>query len=269
MVTDKVTHAGQDPALEVCHVQGSCHVFPRHFHDEFYAVGLMHRGASYCLGPEKSDSILHQGQACLINPGQLHSGVPLAETPISYTMLYIRTGVLRALAEDISQRPQSLPEFTTLICTAPDRVNNLSRLAASGDGEKLARDTIMLNALADLLRNNAAVRPAEPGSDPQLVHRARELLREDLGHKLTLEDLATRLGASRYHIVRTFKRQTGVPPHVFRTQQRIELTRRLLRQGQSLSAVALAGGFTDQSHFSNTFKQFTGITPGQYVRSLR
>lgn len=269
MVTVENTFTDQTPALEVCHVQGSNHVFPRHFHEELYAIGLMRRGASYCLGPEHSESILLQGQACLINPGQLHSGVPLAETPISYTMLYIRTGVLRTLAEDISQHPQPLPEFTTLICTDPARVSDLNRLAATCGSEELVRDTAMIDTLASLLRDHAALHPAPVRPDPQLVRKAREVLREDLERRLSLEDLAGLLGASRYHLVRTFKRQTGVPPHVFRTQQRIELARRLIRQGRPLSDVAQASGFTDQSHFSNTFKHYTGITPGQYIRSLR
>jgi len=65
--------------------------------------------------------------------------------------------------------------------------------------------------------------------------------------------------------LRQFKRQTGVPPHVFRTQRRVEHARVLILQGRPLAEVAQATGFTDQSHFTNTFKLYTGVTPGRYA----
>ena len=44
-----------------------------------------------------------------------------------------------------------------------------------------------------------------------------------------------------------------------------ERARRLIRQGMHFADVAQATGFTDQSHFTNTFKHFMGATPGQYA----
>ena len=68
------------PALEgvkVCRVRHSRHVFPDHVPEGLYAIGLMEEGGSYCFGPSRPDSLVAAGQICLINPGQVHSGVPL------------------------------------------------------------------------------------------------------------------------------------------------------------------------------------------------
>ena len=85
---------------------------------------------------------------------------------------------------------------------------------------------------------------------------------------MSLDDLAGSVGLSRYHFLRVFKQATGMPPHAFRTQRRIDLSRKLLRQGMAFSQVALESGFSDQSHFTKRFKQFTGATPRQYVSAV-
>ncbi|SFL72095.1 AraC-type DNA-binding protein [Desulfomicrobium norvegicum] len=253
------------PGLEMSQVARSSHVFPRHFHDDLYAIGLMHQGASYCLGPSHSEATLRQGQACLINPGQVHSGVPISDDTISYTMFYLRADLVRSMAEDMSRRPEAAPEFTTLICDCPDLVMSLYRLAQNLTASHgLARESALVRTLGDILGAHCGVKSESPAL-PMLVRHAKEMLRSNLDHKLTLRDMAAVLGVSQYHLLRTFKRQTGIPPHVFRTQQRVERAKSLIRQGMVLSEVAQVTGFADQSHFSNTFKLYTAATPGQYA----
>jgi AraC-like DNA-binding protein len=261
-----ITFFGARPGLELSHVSRSSHVFPRHFHDDLYAIGLMRRGASYCLGPGHSDAIVAQGQACLINPGQVHSGVPVCDSVITYTMFYLHAELIRSLAEDLSQKPQAAPEFTTLICDHPALVASMHGLArALTSGCTLARESALVRTLGDVLNACGGIAHTPTGHDPKLILQAKEMLCADLDQKITLKDMAAVLGVSQYHFLRTFKRQTGIPPHVFRTQRRVEQARVLIRRGMPLAEVAQATGFSDQSHFSNTFKLYTGATPGQYA----
>jgi AraC-like DNA-binding protein len=254
------------PGFEMSLVARSSHVFPRHFHDDIYAIGLMHEGASYCLGPSHSEATVRQGQVCLINPGQVHSGVPISDDTISYTMFYLHADLVRSMAEDMSRRPEASPEFTTLISDRPDLVLSLQRLAQDLTASTgLARESALVKTLGDILGVHCGVKSKSPEKAPLLVRQAKEMLRSNLEQKITLRDMAATLGVSQYHLLRIFKRQTGVPPHVFRTQQRVELARSLVRQGMPLAEVAQTTGFTDQSHFSNTFKLYTGATPGQYA----
>jgi len=208
---------------------------------------------------------VRQGQACLINPGQVHSGVPISDETISYTMFYLRADLVRSMAEDMSRQPEAAPEFTTLICDRQDLVMSLYGLAQTlTTGNGLAQESAMVRTLGDLLDAHCGVKSKSPAL-PLLVRHVKEMLRSNLEQKITLRDMAAELGVSQYHLLRTFKRQTGIPPHVFRIQQRVERAKTLIRQGMALSEVAQATGFADQSHFSNTFKLYTAATPRQYA----
>jgi AraC-type DNA-binding domain-containing proteins len=77
--------------------------------------------------------------------------------------------------------------------------------------------------------------------------------------------MAAVLGVSQYHFSANLQAPDRHPAHVFRTQRRVEQARALIRRGMPLVEVAQTTGFSDQSHFSNTFKLYTGATPGQYA----
>jgi len=255
--------------IETCRVVKSRHVFPRHTHEGFYAFGLMEQGFSYCLGPERSDSHMAPGQVALINPGQIHSGVPARNLPMTYRMLYIDKTFMQKAAQDVVQRHDTLPEFHPLVVGDQRVAQGIRRVSdlLVGVEDGLAKESAIIEALADMLSRFGGMRvPARPiGPERRAVHLAKAFLSARLDRRVTLEEVAHAVGLSRYHFLRVFKRATGLSPHLFRTQRRIDLARRLLRQGQTLVDVALDTGFADQSHFTHKFKQFTGATPKQYL----
>ena len=86
----------------------------------------------------------------------------------------------------------------------------------------------------------------------------------------SVSDLAALAGVHASHLLRTFRRHHGATVANYARQRRIEHARAAIAKGeQSLSAIALAAGFADQSHFTRVFRQTFGETPGQYARSLR
>jgi len=254
--------------LELGLISDSAHVFPRHSHD-YYAIGCMERGSSYCLRRGDEATCVQTGGLALINPGQIHTGGWPGGAPITYRMFYVDEGLMRAAAQDMAQRPGGWPEFTALVARDPQAWGGLQRLAAVAPAarEPLARQSALYTALGALLLGHAQVRPASAvaGQEPRAVRTLRELLAADLAAPLTLDDLAGAAGLSRYHLLRVFKRATGLPPHAYRTQLRIERAKALLRAGRPMADVAQDCGFADQAHFANRFRQFTGATPGQYV----
>jgi AraC-like DNA-binding protein len=70
-------------------------------------------------------------------------------------------------------------------------------------------------------------------------------------------------------LLRLFRDEVGCTPQVYRTARRLAVARKLVREGAELAAVAVRCGFTDQSHFTNTFRNWTGMTPGQYRAFVR
>nr|MDJ0889072.1 helix-turn-helix transcriptional regulator [Desulfobacterales bacterium] len=65
-------------------------------------------------------------------------------------------------------------------------------------------------------------------------------------------------------LIRRFKAATGITPHAYRMNCRIEQGRALLRQDGDIADIALACGFFDQSHFHRYFKAMTTVTPQEY-----
>ncbi len=259
------------PGFEVAVVTRSTHAFPNHAHDH-YTVGLMESGGSYCLGPAREWSLVGPGQLALINPGQVHSGIPPQGVRPSYRMFYVDPVWLRRADADLAGQDRGFPEFDRLILTAPEATRAfwaLSRLLEGG-AERLALQSAMVMAFSTLLEAaTESGRPARPKHPPrpehQAIRRVRDYLAAHLADKVSLDDLAETANLSRYHLLRVFKRATGVSPHSYHLQLRVAAARRLLRQGQAIAEVAQDTGFTDQSHFTNTFRQMLGATPGQYA----
>ncbi|MBD2750581.1 helix-turn-helix transcriptional regulator [Microvirga sp. BT688] len=100
--------------------------------------------------------------------------------------------------------------------------------------------------------------------------RAKDMLLGNLQGNLSLSDLAAACGLSVRHFSRAFKATTGEPPHRWLLRQRVEYAKgRLASTNDTLGAIALACGFSDQSHLSRVFRAFTGTTPGDWRRHRR
>ena len=96
------------------------------------------------------------------------------------------------------------------------------------------------------------------------MSRAKQYLLERLGETVRLTEVAEAVGLSPYYFLRTFRHATGMPPHAYLNQMRLERARALLRDGESPAQVAAALGFVDQSHLIRRFKSAFGVTPGRY-----
>ncbi len=91
-------------------------------------------------------------------------------------------------------------------------------------------------------------------------------LAEDIG----LDDLAAIADLSAKHFARAFRQSTGMPPHRWLIERRIDRAKALLMEGDlNLAEIALTCGFADQSHFTAAFRKSVGATPGIFRRDLR
>ncbi|BBO70879.1 AraC family transcriptional regulator [Desulfosarcina alkanivorans] len=255
--------------VEICRVDGSRHVFPAHAHDGIYAIGMMLSGGSYCLGPENASSLVSPGQIALINPSQVHSGVPVSGKRISYRMVYFDQNLMAAAAAEMAGKDRAFPEFASMVVGDAVLWRRMQRFCRviQGPGGRLEKESAILDVLAHLISLCGNVTRGRycRRRGGQSIRYATQFLSENLDRKITLEDVAREAGLSRYHFLRMFKRETGLPPHLFRIMRRIDRGKQLLRGGLPPAQTALAVGFSDQSHFANTFRKYTGATPGQYL----
>lgn len=105
-------------------------------------------------------------------------------------------------------------------------------------------------------------------TDPALAI-ARKQIESFPEMKLSIDELSRACFSSKYHFIRSFKREVGLTPHQFQIQNRIRRAQLLLSENENITEVALATGFCDQSHFIKHFEKQVGLTPTAYKASCR
>ena len=140
----------------------------------------------------------------------------------------------------------------------------------NADGCQIYAKT-MANALAVHLLQNFSTRshtalPRTEALASKKLKRVLDYINDHLEQKIEIEELATLAQLSQYHFSRVFKESTGLSPHQYVIQQRVEKAKQLLSQRtMTISEVALASGFTHQSHLNRHFKGLLNITPKEFL----
>jgi transcriptional regulator of acetoin/glycerol metabolism/AraC-like DNA-binding protein len=120
----------------------------------------------------------------------------------------------------------------------------------------------------DVIRTLEKVAPAPQahgGLAPGAMRRVREYVDAHLSDSIDLVTLAAVAGLSIHHFARGFKQSAGITPHHYITRKRVERAQEMLAHPHlSLSEIAYAVGFSDQSHLARHFRQMLGVTPGQF-----
>ncbi|HEX2606948.1 MAG TPA: AraC family transcriptional regulator [Flavisolibacter sp.] len=123
--------------------------------------------------------------------------------------------------------------------------------------------------LVQLLEQLQAKQEGTLYKNPAWVKTIRELLHDRCAEPLTLAGISRELGIHPAHLSRDFPRYFHCNPGVYLRRLKVSRSLGLLSDGkQSLSSIAYACGFADQSHFYRCFKEQMGIGPYQYRRLL-
>jgi len=102
------------------------------------------------------------------------------------------------------------------------------------------------------------------------LEQVYDYIASNLHQALTVTELAVVAGVSPTHFTRLFRQQTGEPPHRYVRRRRLEEAERLIVGTQlPLAAIAVAVGFSDQSHLNRVMRAQRGATPGELRASIR
>jgi AraC-like DNA-binding protein len=248
-------------AVEAC----SRHAFPRHTHDG-YGIGLIVRGAQRSWSGRGT---VEAGPGSIItcNPGEVHDGVPIGATR-AWNMLYLAPPFVRAIVSDIREGAAAEFEFADPVIGQHTQVQAFQVAYGALTGRRAdagrAHERLII-LLAGLLHN---MRPSSALLPPGLA-RAKARIDDDPTAPIALADLAREAGVSCFQLVRGFAKLTGLTPHAYLVQQRLDAARAMIAAGATLANAAAACSFADQSHFSRTFVGRYGVTPGTYAEAMR
>ena len=129
---------------------------------------------------------------------------------------------------------------------------------------------LLIELLQDAKAGSAPQYPTASHWENEIVDRAMQMISANLHRKLSLEELAEQVHISVPYLYKLFQVHLGTSPGKYIAKIRIEECKILLREGQmSMSQIAARMGFSSQQQFSRQFSAICGISPTQYLRSLR
>jgi AraC-like DNA-binding protein len=247
----------------------TCHVFPRHWHDQ-YGIGVVQRGAQKSLSGRGMVEA-GPGDTITVNPGEVHDGMPIGDHGRAWYMLYFDPAVIVQAFVDMREGRSGDYELAHPVLRDGAVARQFLQLYRSmtgsdGDASTLRREELLLGLLAVIVRERG--QQAAPLTVTSAIHRVRALIDDEPTAPMDLARLATASGLSRFQVLRGFVRATGLTPHAYLMQRRTDLARRLIAEGALLADAAAASGFADQSHMTRTFVRKYGIPPGAYARAV-
>lgn len=240
---------------------------PHHVHD-YYSICVVDRGEAdiTCRG------VTHRarpGSVILISPFEAHEEVCVSSGGWSLRALNPAPQTMRRVLG--SGVDLDAVRFVSPVIQDAETADCLDRMfhqsAQASDGSITDRLTEQVRGA--LRRQLCAIGGARDLRGPRAVEVARARILHSHRRMTSMTELAGITGMSRFHLSRIFRDATGLPPYQYFEQVRIARAKVMLRQGYSLSAVAMALGFSDQSHFHRQFREVGATTPGRYARALR
>lgn len=235
-----------------------------------YAIGVIRAGVerfTYRGGTQ----LATPGEVVVVEPDSVHDGSAAAPDGWAYQMFYPDVDVVSEIAADV-RGLRGTPHFGSAVY-ADERLGSLlvSAHQAADAGDRMMAGSLTWEALAHLVARHAAGTRDWPrrAVGASTVRAAQEILTADLVDAPAVPELAAAVGASPYTLVRAFRENTGLPPHRWLVQRRVESARRLLDAGEPPATAAARVGFTDQAHLTRHFKRIVGVGPGAYAAERR
>lgn len=239
--------------------------FARHFHDQF-GIGIVLSGAQRSASGRGLVEAV-RGDVITVNPGEVHDGAPIGGQARTWAMLYLDPDRVGEIALDLSEGRSTELELAHPVRTDPAAASLFRKTFRSlmrGQEQEATTETLVL------LLNRLAVHGAgslQGNGTPIGLRRAQQAIDDDPAARHSLASLASVADLGQFHLIRSFAAQTGMTPHAYTMQRRLQLTRRLLRRGVSLAQASAEAGFADQSHMTRLFARSYGMTPGAYARA--
>jgi AraC-like DNA-binding protein len=245
--------------LEMLTAQDYAADFPLHFHDQL-CITLVQNGFE-CTEIGGQQVFSPVGHISLTPQEEVHANPNLNQGTYSFTTYYISPDYLCFLNQG------KAVHFQERVIEDPLLFYQLIALAQCQDRLPTAEELSFI--LKDLVRKYHSKEPFVPTNaiSNLSIKEVLHYMDTNLDKKIKLEQLAKMCDQSKFQFLRSFKKNTGIPPATYLIVKRIERAKSLLRNGEPIAAVGLDCGFFDQSHFHKYFRKYVGRTPLQYVQA--
>jgi AraC family transcriptional regulator len=236
-------------------------VLPVHFHEHANIALTVDGSFVETVGAEPYQ--VHPASVIFRPAGEKHSNH------------YGKTAARCLIVEVLPDRLRAIRQVTRIL----DRASHIEGGFISNLAFRILRESRMPDSVAafsiealtlEMLVQATRLDCSRDRKPPPWLRQAREMLHERFMDSLSLSDAAALVDVHAAHLAKMFRRHYGCTVGDYVRRLRLDHAARLLVQSaQSLSAIALAAGFYDQSHFAHLFKLRFGVTPGVFRAGLR
>lgn len=264
------------PHFTVRHTRAAACEFQPHSHTAFTVTAVLAGRMAAVIG-ERAFEVC-SGEAALTNVGQAHSA---RASEVEFVSIGVSPGLVNELAAEMGLLRTSADIVFRSSVIADETLTRLARAMASeisgqqvGSGSML--DALVRQVVIYLLRCRLTVRKSHQielsraGPVDRRLRRAIEFMHDNFGREIAVEEIASAAYLSEYHFARLFKQISGITPHVYLANLRLERARKLLAESAlPISEIASLVGYQSQSHFTKMFKSVTGVTPRAYREAAK
>jgi AraC-like DNA-binding protein len=251
--------------LSLMRADFTTHEYPPHTHEAF-VIAVTEAGGSMIRSRGQIEQA-HAATLFVFNPTEPHAGWMGRSHRWRYRSLYLARSAIDEVARGLGI--EKLPYFTRNRFGDADLIDGFLALhRALEDGSDVFRERqLLIDTFGRLFRRHGSgggrVEPAP--RDRALLDETTALMQARHDEELRLDDVAGAVGLTTFQLIGLFKRTTGLTPHSYLTQIRLNAACRRLRQGAPIAEAAALAGFYDQSALTRHFKRCYGITPRQFA----
>ncbi|MCG7336931.1 AraC family transcriptional regulator [Sporosarcina sp. ACRSM] len=253
----------EDTQIEAYQLEGNVQPFPNHFH-EHYTIGFVQRGQ--CLVSCKNQEYtFSSGDIILLNPYDNHTFMPKKDEPFLYQGFIIRPEVMEDLTLKVTGQ-NDLPGFTkTMVRNEElyDCLRHLFHMIMNGFSEIEKEESLFFLMTVLIEKYSQSFEKCLPKCQEE-VERACDFINRHYTENISLEQICHYAKLSKSTLLRAFTKSKGITPYRYLITIRVNNAKKLLEQGVLPVDAAFKTGFSDQSHFTNYFTTFIGISPGAY-----
>lgn len=248
------------PSALTAAITRSAYGYPARFHKDVELLHVIEGELEVHIDGESYHLVA--GDVCVLFPNVLHA---IAAQNCTKHLLMISPVLLKAYKRQLSHCKPVCPVIRK--ADVPPVVPLL--LQRCVELSKAGNDTLAAIYATGILGELLAVLPLrDRSSDPELVQDLVEQIMENYAEELTLEELARRLGYSKFHLSRVVSDTFHCNFRTLLNSYRISAAEELLRSTRkTVLDIAYATGFQNQSSFNRVFLKITGMTPNQFRNS--
>lgn len=239
-----------------------------HFHDVFELFFSLNNGSQFFLGDRVYD--ISRGVVVLIPEGTLHRKINPENLFVDSYAIHFPVSFLEEYSTPKSDLRTAFGDNCSFFQLPEERIDMVKPLfdrctenPSEVFGEDIRRNMCLVELLLTLYPFISVFSQINSllSRQTSLITNVIHYINEHISEPLSLDILSNKFFISKYNLCRKFKRETSFTLVQYINSNRVRMACALIREERQISNVGRRVGFLSASHFINTFRKFTGVTP--------